>query len=68
MWLGNIVAGRVVAFVKFEGGPAITNSAIHTESIIPKVGLEPTRPSRGPDFESGTSAILVVLETRCGGA
>ncbi len=32
---------------------------------IPKVGLERTLPLRGPDFESGTSAMYVVLETRC---
>jgi hypothetical protein len=33
---------------------------------IPKVKLEPIPLSQGPDFESGTSAIYVVLETRCG--
>jgi hypothetical protein len=35
---------------------------------IPNVGLEPTPPLRGPDFESGSSAIAVALETGCGGA
>jgi hypothetical protein len=31
-------------------------------------GLEPTPVLRGPDFESGASAIAVALETGCGGA
>ena len=61
----NIETGRVVAFVKLKDGRAIKQGAIHLESLIPKVGLEPTPPLKGPDFESGTSAILVVLETRC---
>ena len=27
------------------------------KSLVPKVGLEPTPPLQGPDFESGASAI-----------
>ena len=38
----NIETGRVVAFVKLEDGRAIKQGAIHLESLIPKVGLEPT--------------------------
>ena len=34
--------GRLVSFVKFEDGRAIKQGAIHLESLIPKVGLEPT--------------------------
>jgi hypothetical protein len=55
---------RAVWFVNFEDGRAIKQGAIHLESLIPKVGLEPTPPLQGPDFESGTSANSVVLETR----
>ena len=38
----NIETGRVVAFVKLKDGRAIKQGAIHLESLIPKVGLEPT--------------------------
>ena len=41
----NIETGRLVSFVNFEDGRAIKQGAIHLESLIPKVGLEPT-PSR----------------------
>ena len=41
----NIETGRLVSFVNFEDGRAIQQGAIHLESLIPKVGLEPT-PSR----------------------
>jgi hypothetical protein len=54
---------RAVWFVNFEDGRAIKQGAIHLESLIPKVGLEPTPPLQGPDFESGASAISVALET-----
>ena len=60
----NIETGRLVSVVDFEDGRAIKQGAIHLESLIPKVGLESTPPLRGPDFESGTSGVLVVLETR----
>ena len=30
---------------------------IRRKSLVPKVGLEPTPPLQGPDFESGASAI-----------
>jgi hypothetical protein len=40
----NIEAGRVVAFVKLKDGRAVKQCAIHLESLIPKVGLEPTPP------------------------
>jgi hypothetical protein len=33
-----------VAFVKLKDGRAIKQGAIHLESLIPKVGLEPTPP------------------------
>ena len=33
---------RAVWFVNFEDGRAIKQGAIHLESLIPKVGLEPT--------------------------
>ena len=59
----NIETGRLVSFVNFEDGRAIKQGAIHLESPIPKVGLEPTPPLRGPGFESGASAISVALET-----
>ena len=35
---------RAVWFVNFEDGRAIKQGAIHLESLIPKVGLEPTPP------------------------
>ena len=38
----NIETGRVVAFAKLKDGRAIKQGAIHLESLIPKVGLEPT--------------------------
>ena len=38
----NIETGRLVSFVNFEDGRAIKQGAIHLESLIPKVGLEPT--------------------------
>ena len=34
--------GRLVSFVYFEDGRAIKQGSIHLESLIPKVGLEPT--------------------------
>ena len=40
----NIETRRLVPFVKFEDGRAIKLGAIHIESLIPKVGLEPTPP------------------------
>ena len=64
----NIETGRAVAFVTFEGGRAIKEGANHAESSVPKVGLEPTSPLQVPDFESGTSASPVILETGCGDA
>ena len=64
MWFVNTETSRLVSFVNFEDGRAIKQGAIHLESLIPKVGLEPTPPLRGPDFESGSSAIYVVLQTR----
>jgi len=63
VWVANIQTGRVVPFVKFQVGRAIKQGAIHHKSLIPKVGLEPTPPLRGLDFESGASAISVALET-----
>jgi hypothetical protein len=38
-----IETGRAPVFVMFEGGRSINDSAIHSESLIPKVGIEPTR-------------------------
>ena len=35
--------GRALVFATFEGGRSINDTAIHPESLIPKVGLEPTR-------------------------
>ena len=43
VWFVNIEAGRVVPFVKFQVGRAIKQGTIHLQSLIPKVGLEPTR-------------------------
>ena len=43
VWVVNIETGRLVAFVKIEDGRAIKQGSIHLESLIPKVGLEPTR-------------------------
>jgi hypothetical protein len=42
VWFVNIDTGRLVSFVNFEDGRAIKQGAIHLESLIPKVGLEPT--------------------------
>ncbi len=42
VWVVNIEPIRVVAFVKFEDARAINRGAIHLDSPIPKVGLEPT--------------------------
>jgi hypothetical protein len=42
----NIETGRAVAFVKLKDGRAIKQGAIHLESLIPKVGLEPTPPCK----------------------
>ena len=42
VWFVNIETGRLVSFVNFEDGRAIKQGAIHLESLIPKVGLEPT--------------------------
>ena len=58
VWVVNIETIRVVAFVKFEDARAIKRGAIHLESLIPKVGLEPTpsyedrilSPARLPDI------------------
>jgi hypothetical protein len=61
VWFVKIETGRLVSFVNFEDGRAIKQGAIHLESLIPKVGLEPTPPLRGPDFESAASAIRLVL-------
>jgi hypothetical protein len=38
----NIETGRVVAFVQLKDRRAIKHGAIHRESLVPKVGLEPT--------------------------
>ena len=38
----NIQTGRVVAFEKLKDGRAIEEGATHLESLMPKVGLEPT--------------------------
>jgi hypothetical protein len=48
----NIETGRAVSFVNFEDGRAIKQGAIHFETLIPKVGLEPT-----PRVESGERSI-----------
>jgi hypothetical protein len=40
---------------------AVRQVAIRRKSIVPKVGLEPTPPLQGPDFESGASAINAAL-------
>jgi hypothetical protein len=42
VWFVYIETGRLVSFVNFEDGRAIKQGAIHLESLIPKVGLEPT--------------------------
>jgi hypothetical protein len=42
VWFVNIETGRLVSFVNFEDGRAIKQGAIHLESLIPKVGREPT--------------------------
>ena len=39
----NIETGRVSGVRKAQGPGAIKQGAIHLESLIPKVGLEPTR-------------------------
>jgi hypothetical protein len=44
VWVINIETGRLVAFVNIEDGRAIKQGAIHLESLIPKVRLEPTPP------------------------
>jgi hypothetical protein len=59
VWVVIFETGRVLGSAMFEGGRAINDGAIHPELLIPKVGLEPTPPLRGPDFESGSSAIAV---------
>ena len=41
-WVAIFETGRALVFVMFEGGRSINASAIHFESLIPKVGLEPT--------------------------
>jgi hypothetical protein len=43
VWVVNIEIGWAVALAKFENGPAIKQGAIHLQSLIPKMGLEPTR-------------------------
>jgi hypothetical protein len=43
VWVAIFETGRALVFVTFEGGRSINDSAIHSESLIPKVGLEPTR-------------------------
>ena len=53
----KIETGRVVVSVLLEDRRTTQQVAIHPESPIPKVGLEPTPPLQGPDFESGASAI-----------
>ena len=42
VWFVNIEIGWSVSFVNFENGRAIKQGAIHLESLIPKMGLEPT--------------------------
>ena len=42
MWVVIFETGRALGFVMFEGGRAINDGAIHPESLMPKVGLEPT--------------------------
>ncbi len=41
-WAVNIETDQPVAFVMLEAGRAIKEGAIHLESLIPKVRLEPT--------------------------
>ena len=43
-WVAIFETGRALVFVMSEGGRSINDSAIHPESLIPKVGLEPTPP------------------------
>ena len=42
VWVAIFETGRALVFVMFEGGWSINDSAIHPESLVPKVGLEPT--------------------------
>jgi hypothetical protein len=44
VWVVIFGTGGAVAFGMFEGGRSINDSAMHPESSIPKVGLEPTPP------------------------
>jgi hypothetical protein len=55
-------------FSSFSAASIIRLAEDRRKSLVTKVGLEPTPPLQGPDFESGTSAIAVALETACGGA
>lgn len=64
VWVVIFETGRALEFAMFEGERAINDGAIQPELLEPNVRLEPTPLLRGPDFESGTSAISVVLETR----
>ncbi len=49
------------AVTTFLPGQAVRQVAIRRKSIAPKVELAPTPTLRGPGFESGTSAISLVL-------
>ncbi len=48
VWFVNIETGRLVSLVTFEDGRAINEGAIHLESLIPKVRLEPTPIAASP--------------------
>jgi hypothetical protein len=40
-WFANIETGRLLSVVNLEDGRPIKQGAIHLESLIPKVRLEP---------------------------
>ena len=42
-WVVNIETGRALVFVMFKGWRSINDRAIHPESLMAKLGLEPTR-------------------------
>jgi hypothetical protein len=42
---------------EFQGFDASSRAVSRVVASVPKVGLEPTPPLQGPDFESGASAI-----------
>ena len=58
-WVASFQTGRVVPFVKFQVGQAIKQGAIHLESLIPKVGLEPT-----PSCEEKVGTRIALLTRR----